>query len=250
MSWRIDLNCDLGEGAGHDAELLRGVTSANICCGVHAGGPELTRRTILSAAAAGVGIGAHPGLGGRGGMGRQKTTISADQAYAVVFEQVTAMRKMTAIEGVVLRHVKPHGTLYNLAARDARLAEAMAAAVAAIDKGLILFARAGGELVDAGRSAGLVVAQEAFADRTYQADGTLTPRSRPRAFVHDPAEAAARAVTLVKERKLFSVDGREIAVQADTLCVHGDSPGAVAMILSIREALASAGIEIRRFGQP
>ena len=197
-----------------------------------------------------MGIGAHPGLGGSAGMGRQEATISPDQTYAVVFEQVTAMRKLTSTEGLVLRHVKPHGTLYNLAACDARAAEAIAAAVAAIDKRLILFALAGSELADAGRSAGLVVAREAFADRTCQSDGTLTPRRRPCAFVHDPAEAAARAVTLVKERKLFSVEGREIAVHADTLCVHGDSPGAVVMIQSIRNALASAGIEVRRFGQP
>lgn len=250
MTWRIDLNCDLGEGAGHDREIIPYITSANIACGVHAGSPEMMRQTALMAAQAGVGIGAHPGIGGAGGMGRQEVAVTPEEAYTLVLRQVAAMREVTDAHRLELRHVKPHGTLYNLAARDAHVAKAVAEAVRDAGGGLILLALAGSELVAAGRAAGLVVAAEAFADRTYQADGTLTPRSDTGAMILDPALAAGRALMLIKARKLLTVDGGEIACQADTLCVHGDSPGAAEMLGRLRQTLIREGIEIRRLGQP
>ncbi|HEX7902089.1 MAG TPA: 5-oxoprolinase subunit PxpA [Planctomycetota bacterium] len=233
----VDINADLGEGAPFDDELLNWVTSANIACGVHAGDPALMRRTAEAARRAGVALGAHPGLSD----GRRERALSPDEAYAATLDQVRALQ---AVAGP-LRHVKPHGALYNMAARDAALADAIARATRAADPGLVLFGLAGSELVAAGRRAGLAVAEEAFLDRGYERDGSLTPRGRPGALLHDPAAAAARALRIVRDGRLEGVD---IPLRADTLCVHGDTPEALAMARALREALAAGGVDVKAFG--
>ena len=244
MTTRIDLNCDLGEGGPNDAALLACVTSANIACGVHAGSEEVMRRTMALAAAGGVGIGAHPGLADPAGMGRRELPLTAREAFDLVTAQVGAMAAAARTLGLELRHVKPHGALYNQAARDPALAEAVAKAVRAVEPKLILFALAGSCQAEAGLAAGLRVAREAFADRRYRADGSLVPRTRPGATLEDPAHAAAQALRLVKEHKLTAIDGAELTVQADTLCVHGDGPNALNMLLAIREMLMMESVEI------
>jgi UPF0271 protein len=244
MNERVDLNCDLGEGGPNDAALLGCVTSANIACGVHAGSAEIMRRTMELAAAAGVGIGAHPGLADPAGMGRREVPLTAGEAFDLVTGQVGAMAAVATALGLGLRHVKPHGALYNQAARDPALAEAVAKAVRAVDPRLILFALAGSCQVEAALAAGLRVAREAFADRRYRADGTLVPRTRPGAVIDDPAQVAAQALRLVKEHKLTTIDGAELTVHADTLCVHGDSPNALGLLRALREGLTKESVEI------
>ncbi len=244
MTTRIDLNCDLGEGGPNDAALLKYVTSANIACGVHAGSEGVMRRTMELAAAAGVGIGAHPGLADPAGMGRREVPLTAREAFDLASGQVGAMAATARALGLELRHVKPHGTLYNQAAQDPALAEAVAKAVRAVNPRLILFALAGSCLARAGLAAGLRVAREAFADRRYRADGTLVPRSEAGALIEDPAQAAAQALRLFKEHKLTAIDGTELTIQADTLCVHGDSSNAVETLRTIREVLMRESVRI------
>jgi UPF0271 protein len=246
MTERIDLNCDLGEGGPNDAALLRCVTSANIACGVHAGSTEIMRRTMELAAAAGVGIGAHPGLADPAGMGRREVSLAAGEAFKLVLDQVGAMAAVAAALGLELSHVKPHGALYNQAARDPALAQAVAKAVRAVNPRLILFALAGSCQVEAALAAGLRVAREAFADRGYRADGTLVSRTQPGAIIEEPAQVAAQALRLVKEHKLTTIDGAELTVHADTLCVHGDSPNALKTLRAIREMLMKESVEIVR----
>jgi UPF0271 protein len=250
MIYRVDINCDLGEGGGTDEQLLHLVTSANIACGVHAGNAATMRRVVRWAMSLGVGIGAHPGLADAGGMGRTEQALTPAQARQTIAAQVASLGAIAASEGGRLQHVKPHGALYNMAARDEALAEAIAQSVASADPKLVLFALAGSRMERAGRAAGLAVAREAFLDRTYQADGSLTPRSRPDAFVHDPDAATARAIRMVKEHIVDSVDGRELAIEPDTLCVHGDNPKALELLGRLRQALAAAGIEVKPVGQP
>jgi 5-oxoprolinase (ATP-hydrolysing) subunit A len=238
---RIDVNADLGEGAGQDDELLKVVTSANIACGVHAGDPGLMRRTAEAAVREGVALGAHPGLRD----GRREIPLAPEEAFDLTLDQIRALE---AAAGRRLRHVKPHGALYNMAARNAALADAVARAVHAADPALVLIGLAGSDLAAAGRRAGLVVAEEAFLDRGYERDGSLTPRGRPGALLHDPAEAAARALRIVREGRVEAVDGTPLRVRADTICVHGDTPEALEMARALRAALAAGGVEVKAFG--
>lgn len=227
MTLRIDLNCDLGEGAGHDAELMPFITSANLACGAHAGDADTMRATVALAQRHGVAIGAHPGYEDREHFGRREMALAVGEVRALVERQVRALRAMAAVV-----HVKPHGALYNLAARDAAVAREVAAAVSAVDAGLVLVALRGSELVRAGRAGGLRVAEEVFADRTYRADGSLTPRSEPGAVITDEAEAVAQAMRLVRGG-------------ADTICLHGDGVHAVAFARRLSAELRQAGIAIR-----
>ncbi|MDE3084542.1 MAG: LamB/YcsF family protein, partial [Verrucomicrobiota bacterium] len=220
---RIDLNCDLGEGAGHDAEIMPLITSANIACGGHAGDEATMRATVALAQKHGVAIGAHPGFEDREHFGRRELALSPAEIFALVLHQIRALRKITP-----LHHVKPHGGLYNLAARDAVIAGAIADAVRIIDKNLILYALAGSELVKSGPARGLRVAEEVFADRMYQADGSLTPRSQPGALIADPDVAVAQVLRMIREGKIRATDGTDISLKADTICLHGDGPNAVA----------------------
>lgn len=242
MSPSIDLNCDLGEGAGHDAELMPLITSANIACGGHAGDAATMRATVALAQKHNVAIGAHPGFADRENFGRRELVLSPAEIFALVKDQVMALRAFTA-----LRHVKPHGALYNLAARDAAVAGAIAVAVRTVDPKLVLFGLAGSELIKAGRARGLRVAEEVFADRTYQADGSLTPRSSPDALITDEDAAVAQILRLIREGKVRATDGTDFSLKADTVCLHGDGSNPVAFAKKIRHVLAVQKIEMKAF---
>ena len=242
---RIDLNCDLGEGAGHDTELMSLITSANIACGGHAGDGPTMRATVELALQHGVAIGAHPGFVDREQFGRREIPIAPGEARALVLAQIRALELIVRSCDGQLMHVKPHGALYNMAARDAALAQAVAEAVREVDSRLILFGLAGSQLLAAGRACGLHVASEVFADRTYQPDGSLTPRSRPEALIQDEDDAVAQVLRMVRDGRVRAVDGTDVAIQADTVCVHGDGPHAVAFVRRLARELRQPGVEIR-----
>lgn len=246
----VDLNCDMGEsfGAyrlGHDEEILAYITSANIACGFHAGDASTMRKTVRLALEHHVAIGAHPGLQDLVGFGRRRMDISPQEAYDIVVYQIGALWGFVKSEGGTLAHVKPHGELYNMAAKDAKLAEAVAEAVYKVDPGLILFGLAGSELIKAGQRIGLRTASEVFADRTYQADGTLTPRREPNAIITDEKQALSQVIRMVKEGKVWTQQQVDISIQADTICVHGDGPNALEFARNIRAALTEAGIVVQ-----
>ena len=243
MQRHIDLNCDLGEGAGHDAELMPFITSANIACGAHAGDAATMRTTVALALKHGVAIGAHPGFADRPNFGRRELATTPDEVRALITAQTAALRALGPV-----RHVKVHGALYNLAAREPSLADAVADAVRAIDPALILFALAGSELVRAGRERGLKVASEVFADRTYQRDGSLTPRSQPNALIADENAAVAQVLRMITDGVVRAVDGTDVPIIADTICVHGDGSHAVAFARRLKGELCQAGIELKAAG--
>ncbi len=245
----LDLNCDMGEGfgawkMGDDRALLDHVTSANIACGFHAGDPVIIHRTVELALEKGVAVGAHPSLPDLQGFGRRSVQVSPAEAYDIVLYQIGALAGFATACGGKLAHVKPHGALYNMAARDAQLARAIARAVRDFDATLVLFGLAGSELVRAGEQAGLKTANEVFADRSYQADGSLTPRDRPEAMIHEVATAIAQVRRMVGEGRVRTQQGSDIDVQADTLCIHGDEPGAVNFAKNIRAALDADGVRV------
>lgn len=249
----VDLNCDMGEsfGAysmGRDAEVLRHVTSANIACGFHAGDPATMRRTVKLALEHGVALGAHPGLQDLIGFGRRDMDISPEEAYDIVVYQIGALSGFVRAEGAKLQHVKAHGSLYNMAARDAGLAEAIAEAVYRIDPELILFGLANSELIRAGRKAGLRTASEVFSDRTYQEDGALTSRRLPNALITDERQSVDQVVRMVKEGKVLSQQQIDVPIQADTICIHGDGVHAVAFAERIRRSLEEAGVLVQAAG--
>jgi len=245
----IDLNCDLGEGAGHDSELMPLVTSANLACGGHAGDEESMRAGVALALRHGVAVGAHPGFEDREHFGRRALPATPAQAASLVRRQVEALQRVAAIAGAAVRHVKLHGALYNLAAADRALAEAVIGAVMEIDAGLVLFVPAGSEMERVARGRrGLAVAAEVFADRTYQADGSLTPRSSPSAVIEDEAAAAAQVLRLVQEGRVRTAAGTDLALAAATVCIHGDGPHAVAFARRLGRALRDAGVELRAPG--
>lgn len=247
---RIDLNSDLGEsfGAwtmGADAALMPSITSANIACGAHAGDPTVMRRTIALARQHGVAVGAHPGFADLAGFGRREMQLSPAEVEDLVLYQVAALAGVAAAEGVRVQHVKAHGALYNMAARDAALAAAIARAVAAIDRSLILFGLPRSALLREGERAGLRVAAEIFADRTYEADGSLTSRRVAGSVIHDPVAVVERAVEMVRTGSVVATNGETIALGADTLCLHGDTPGAADLARKIRAALEAAGVTVQ-----
>ena len=245
----LDLNCDMGEGfgawkMGDDASLLDHVTSANIACGFHAGDPGTIHRTVELALAKGVAVGAHPSLPDLQGFGRRRMNVSAEEAYDMVLYQIGALAGFATACGGKLAHVKPHGALYNMAANDGKLAQAIAQAVRDFDKELVLFGLAGSELIRAGTQAGLKTANEVFSDRTYQADGSLTPRTQPDAMIHDAETAIAQVRRMLREGRVRSQQGSDVPVQPDTLCIHGDAPGAVEFARRIRQALDADGVRV------
>jgi UPF0271 protein len=248
MQLTIDLNCDLGEsfGAyrmGDDAGVLPYVTSANVACGAHAGDPSVMRRTVAAALEHGVAIGAHPGLPDLAGFGRREMRISPQEAYDLVLYQVGALAAFAAAAGTALRHVKPHGALYNMSCADAALAEPIARAVRDLDARLILFGLPGSELQRAAEAAGIPFAREAFADRAYTPAGSLVPRGTPGAVIDDPDEAVRRAIVIATQRRLGTAEG-ELRLEADTLCVHGDRPDAGRFARMLREGLERAGVRV------
>lgn len=247
---RIDLNCDMGEGAGDDEGILPFVSSANIACGAHAGSPAIMRQTLRMARERGVSCGAHPGFADPATFGRRELPIDPAGAADLVLAQVGALEAIARSEGVRLRHVKAHGALYNMAARARVLADALAAAVAQFDRSLVFFGLAGSPMLEAGRAAGLTVAAEGFADRAYEPDGSLTPRSFDGAVIHDVEEVVARAVRMVRESRVVARNGATIPLGVDTICVHGDTPGAAALAQGLHAGLAAAGIGIRPMSDP
>ncbi len=249
----IDLNCDVGESSAGcpnapDAAAMASITSANVACGLHAGDPTLMRRTVRLARDAGVAVGAHPGLSDRAGFGRVEARVSPEEVEDLVLYQIGALAAIAASEGVPLRHVKAHGALYNMAARDRALADALARGVRAFDPSLVLFGMAGSAMLSAGAAARLSVAAEGFADRTYEPDGSLTPRSRAGAILHDPDVVVPRAVRMVLDGAVVATDGSEMCLRIDTLCIHGDTPGSGELATAVRLGLERAGISVARFG--
>ena len=250
MRRSIDLNCDMGEsyGAwtmGQDEAVMPLVSSANVACGFHAGDPTVMRRTVRLARQHGVAIGAHVSLPDLQGFGRREMKVSPDEARDLTLVQIGALAAIAAAEGARVVHVKPHGALYNMAARDARLSEAIARAVREFDPKLVLFGLAGSALPKAGEAAGLRVAHEAFCDRSYEADGTLTPRTLAGAVIDDPAAAAEQLAALVAGGEIASRDGTRIRVACDTVCVHGDRHDAAAFARALRARLDADGVAVR-----
>ncbi|MGI8482624.1 MAG: 5-oxoprolinase subunit PxpA [Chthoniobacterales bacterium] len=242
MNLSLDLNADLGEGAPHDTELLGLVTSASIACGFHAGSATIMHASISAARDAGVAVGAHPGFEDRENFGRREIAISPKETFAIVVYQIGAFAAIASSIGIQPQHVKPHGALYNLAARDEAVADAIARAVAAVNPSLFLFAPGESALARAAENHGLRVVNEVFADRNYFGDGSLVPRARPDAILHDPEEAAQRVLRMLSDSKVRSVDGTDVTVRADTVCIHGDTPEAVEFARALRLRLAQTGV--------
>jgi 5-oxoprolinase (ATP-hydrolysing) subunit A len=245
MNLLIDLNADLGEGAGHDDELLGLVTSANIACGFHAGDANTIRRSIEMARVRGVAVGAHPSLFDRENFGRKELAVTPEQVFDAVTYQLGVFQAIAETAALRPNHVKPHGALYNMAVRDERIADAIARAIAKLDSNLILFAPDNSALSRAGVVNGLPIAREVFADRNYLSDGWLVPRSRSDALLHDSEEAATRALRMLREGKVKSVDGVDVDVRPETICLHGDTPGAVEFARALRSRLEREGVTIR-----
>jgi len=227
---------------------MKSITSANIAAGFHAGDPSVLRATIRLAKAHGVAVGAHPGYPDLVGFGRRAMAVSPREAEDFVLYQIAAVAGVAQAEGVRLQHVKAHGELFNMAAKDAGLAMAIAMAVAAYDKSLIFFATPRSELLRAGNIVGLRTVSEVFADRAYEPDGSLMSRRKPGAVIHDPETVAARAVRMVKDRSVVAADGSTVPLDADTICVHGDTPGSDELAARIRAGLEQAGILVKAIG--
>ena len=248
----IDLNADAGEsyGAftyGHDREIFPLVTSVNLACGFHGGSPTRIREAVALAKAHGVAVGAHPGFPDLVGFGRRDTALSPEEVYADLLYQIGALYAFLKTEGLSLHHVKPHGALYLRACRDRETARAIAEAVKAFDPEVPLVVLPGTVYEEEARRAGLRVVLEAFPERAYLRNGQLAPRSLPGSWISDPKEAARRALRMVLEGKVEALDGGEVEVKAETLCIHGDNPNAPEVALAVRKALEEAGIEVRPF---
>ncbi len=246
---KIDLNSDMGESFGRyrlgaDADLMALVTSANIACGLHASDPLVMERTVRLAQEHEVGIGAHPGFPDLQGFGRRPISFPPDELEAFILYQLGALSAFVKVNGAELVHVKPHGALYNQAAQDLPMAQAIARAVVRFDRGLILVGLADSYLIEAGLEVGLRVAREAFAERAYELDGSLRARRLPGAVLQDPAAAAKQAVSIARGGWVEAYTGEQVAVQAETLCLHGDTPGAVQLARAVRDALATAGVTV------
>ncbi|MDR7099100.1 UPF0271 protein [Lysobacter niabensis] len=246
---RIDFNCDLGEGCGDDAAIIPLITSASIACGGHAGDEATMRTTLRLCREHGVAAGAHPGYPDRENFGRHEMPLAAARIGELVEHQLATLAGIAASENMRLAHVKPHGALYNLAARDRSVAEAIAGAIVRFDPQLVLFGLSGSRLTAAGEAAGLRVAHEVFAERRYEADGTLTPRSRGDAVIHYLDETIAQVRGFVRDGSVTARTGERLALRADTLCLHGDRADAAAFARSIRDALESDGIRILPVGE-
>ena len=250
---RLDLNADVGESfgiyqLGQDVQLMPSITSASVACGFHAGDPGVMRETVALAQRHGVAVGAHPSFPDLVGFGRREMRATPREVEDFVVYQIGALAAVAVAGGMRLQHVKAHGALYNLAVRDATLADAIARATAAVDRSLILFGLPGSELIAAGQRAGLRTAREGFADRAYKRDGTLVPRTEPGAVIEDPEVVVTRAVSMARDRAIDAIDGSRIALEVETICVHGDTPGAAMLASRIRAALTGAGVNVLAVG--
>ena len=247
--FRVDLNSDLGESFGRytlgmDDKIIPLITSANVACGYHASDPVVMEKTIAMAKEAGIRVGAHPGFPDLMGFGRRNMNVSPAEAKAYTLYQLGALDGFCRAAGVKLQHVKPHGALYNMAAKDYKLSEAICEAIKSFDKDLIVLALSGGELAKAAKDMGLRTALEVFADRGYEEDGTLVDRRKEGAMITDEQEAIDRVIRMVKEKKVTAVTGRDIPIQADSVCVHGDGVKSLAFVEKIRAALQKEEIQI------
>lgn len=247
--YKVDLNCDMGENfgiynLGQDEELMKYITSTNIACGYHAGDPMTMRKTVKLALQYGVAIGAHPGLPDMAGFGRRVMDISAEEIYGLVLYQIGALQAFAKAEGTSITHVKPHGALYQMANQSTAIAEAIAEAVYRIDDDVYLVGQSSSKLVKAGARVGLRTLNEVFADRNYEKDGSLTPRSHEQALIVQSKYSTERVIRMVREHKVESRTGEEMNMRADTICVHGDSPDALEHVIQLSQALAEAGIEV------
>ncbi|KGX86869.1 LamB/YcsF family protein [Pontibacillus litoralis] len=247
--YKLDINCDMGESfgtytKGRDEEILPYITSANIACGFHAGDASTMKKTVELALEHNVAIGAHPGLNDLVGFGRRNMDITPAEAYDIVVYQIGALQAFVQTQGGTLQHVKPHGALYNMAARNKDLAQAITQAVTDVDSELILFGLAGSALYEAGKQNGLRTASEVFSDRTYQEDGTLTSRRQSNALITDHNQAVQQVIRMVKQQQVHTLQQVDIAIQADTVCIHGDGEQALSFAKHIHGALQSASIKI------
>ena len=252
--YRVDLNSDLGESFGNytlgmDEEILQYVSSANVACGWHAGDPLVMEKTVALAKRCGTAVGAHPGFPDLMGFGRRNMVITPDEAKAYVRYQLGALYAFAESQGVCIQHVKPHGALYNMAAVDEKLARAMCEAVYEFDPEIIFMGLAGSKMIEMAEAVGLRAASEVFADRAYNDDGTLVSRKLPGAVIKDKDLAIRRVVRMVKEGKVESVNGTDIAIRADSICVHGDNPKALEFVKNIRETLIAEGVEIKNLSE-
>lgn len=247
--YKVDLNSDLGESfgcykIGMDEEVLKHITSANIACGFHAGDPIQMDKTVKLAVENNVQIGAHPGFMDVIGFGRREMKISKDEVKAYVKYQLGALNSFVISNGANIQHVKAHGALYNMAAKDYEISLSIAQAVYEVDKNIILLGLANSSIIDAGKDVGLRVANEVFADRAYNSDGTLVSRSIEGSIIHDPNIAIKRVIKMVKENKVEDINGKDIDIKADSICVHGDNPKAIEFVKSIRAELIKEDINI------
>lgn len=247
--FRVDLNSDLGESfgrytIGNDDKIIPLITSANVACGYHAADPVVMNKTIAMAKEAGIRVGAHPGFPDLMGFGRRNMNVSKEEAKAYTMYQLGALDAFCRAHGVKMQHVKPHGAMYNMAAKDYELSVAICEAIKEFDDSLIVMALSGGELVRAAKDMGLRVALEVFADRAYEEDGSLVARTKEGAMITDEEEAIRRVIRMVKEQKVTAITGKDIDIKADSICVHGDGAKALAFVERIREAMQAEGIEI------
>ncbi|WP_026478560.1 LamB/YcsF family protein [Alkaliphilus transvaalensis] len=250
----VDLNCDLGESfgdfkIGNDDEILKYVTSANIACGFHAGDPVVMGKTVVKALKEGVAIGAHPGFPDLMGFGRRNMNLSLEEIKAYITYQIGALNGFLTAYGGRLQHVKPHGALYNMAAKDYSLARAMTEAIYQIDNEIIFVGLANSSMIKAGKDVGLPVVEEVFADRNYNHDGTLVSRSLENALIHDTEICYQRVIKMIKDKTVTSIDGREISINADTICIHGDHPKAMDFAKKLREMLLVNQVELKAMGE-
>ena len=244
MKLSVDLNADLGEGSGHDAELFELISSANIATGFHAGDSDTMHAAISAAMQHGVAVGAHPSFFDRENFGRKELKVPNEEVFDAVAYQLGIFQAIASALGVRPNHVKPHGALYNMAVCDEKLADAIARGIESVDPKLILFAPDNTELARAGETHGVQIAREIFADRNYLNDGWLVPRTRPDALLRDPKEAAERVLRMLREGKVRSVEGHDVDVRGETICVHGDTPGAVEFARELRTQLEREGVGI------
>lgn len=246
----VDLNSDLGESFGRytlgmDDRVIPLITSANVACGYHASDPAVMEKTVAMAKEAGIRVGAHPGFPDLMGFGRRNMAVTPGEARAYVLYQLGALEGFCRSAGIRMQHVKPHGALYNMAAKDYELSRGICQAIKAFDKDLIVLALSGGELARAAEDMGLRIAREVFADRAYEEDGTLVGRGKPGAMITNEEEAIARVIRMVKEQKVTAITGKDIPIRADSVCVHGDGEKALAFVRRIRQAFEQAGIGLR-----
>jgi 5-oxoprolinase (ATP-hydrolysing) subunit A len=248
----VDLNCDMGESCGtnivgNDAGIMPYVSSVNIACGFHGGDPSVMQHTVKMAINHGVAVGAHPSFHDREGFGRREMNMSEGEIYDLIIYQVSALAGIVKVSGGKMHHVKPHGALYNMAARDRVYAKTIAKAIVDFDATLIFYGLSGSEMIRAGMSAGLMTCSEVFADRNYQDDGSLMPRTKPNALITDSAAAVKQVIRMVSEKTVLSANGKVVPIEADTICIHGDGAHAVGFSKAIHEALLKEGVAIKAY---